>query len=374
MKLCAAVALLGCSVAWAQLAPNSAAPPTTSTTQSPALRTQSTVVLVPALVRDGNGKLVFALKADDFRVTDDGIEQKLTLDDNIGGEPLALVIAVETGGAGAQRLDEYRDLSGVLAAIVGGVPHQVAVVAFDSTPHLVMDFDSDVDAAGAALRNLEPGDRGAAILDALAYSVDQLRLMPAYRRAILLVSETLDHGSQTKIDDALRAIGDTNTAIYSVAFSSLKAHTAHEAQRIQDDPVPGPDHGCFAKDPDADAHEVSKNRAMQDFDCLGLLAPPLRLAKLAAMAATESLQRNVPETVARLTGGEYFRFENNRNLIRDLVTVSNHVPNRYGLSFQPQSPHAGFHSVELRLKDHPDLRVTARNGYWVDEETGAGSR
>jgi hypothetical protein len=42
------------------------------------LRTQSTVVLVPALVSNKKGELVFSLKADDFRVTDDGIEQKLT--------------------------------------------------------------------------------------------------------------------------------------------------------------------------------------------------------------------------------------------------------------------------------------------------------
>ena len=378
MKRVLAFALLACSAAIAQLPPGPGAPPQGSAEQAPAppaLRSHSTVVLVPALVRDGAGKLVYTLKADDFRVTDDGIEQRLTLDENIGSEPVAVVVAVETGGAGARKLDEYRDLSPLLAAIVGGVPHQVAVVAFDSAPHLVLDFTSDTDAAGAAIGGLTRGDRGAAILDALAFAVDQLRSMPAYRRTILLVSETLDQGSQTKIGEALRAIGDTNTAIYSVAFSSLKSHTAHEARRMVYDDVPGPVHGCFARDPDADAHEVSDNRAMQDVDCLGLLAPPLRLAKLAAIAAAESLQRNVPETVARLTGGEYFGFENSPSLVRDLVAISNHMPNRYGLSFQPQSPHAGFHSIELRLKDHPDLRVSARHGYWVDAETAsAGDR
>jgi hypothetical protein len=72
--------------------------------------------------------------------------------------------------------------------------------------------------------------------------------------------------------------------------------------------------------------------------------------------------------VAQLTGGEYFKFENSRSLVRDLLTISNHVPNRYVLSFQPQSPHAGFHAVELKLKDRPGLRLTARSGYWVDSD------
>jgi hypothetical protein len=124
----------------------------------------------------------------------------------------------------------------------------------------------------------------------------------------------------------------------------------------------------MGKDPDPDA---TQNKAAQAFDCMGLLVPPLALAKMAAIRASESLEQNVPETVARLTGGEYFKFENNRGLVRDLLTISNHVPNRYVLSFQPQSPHPGFHAVELRLKDHPGLRLTARNGYWADSDAAA---
>jgi hypothetical protein len=124
----------------------------------------------------------------------------------------------------------------------------------------------------------------------------------------------------------------------------------------------------MGKDPDPDA---TQNKAEQAFDCLGLLAPPLALAKLAAIRAAEGLERNVPETVAQLTGGEYFKFENSKSLERDLLTISNHMPNRYVLSFHPQSPHPGFHSVELRLKDHPGLRVTARSGYWADSDAAA---
>jgi len=93
-----------------------------------------------------------------------------------------------------------------------------------------------------------------------------------------------------------------------------------------------------------------------------------RRCKLAAIRAADHLQRNVPETVAQLTGGEYFKFENGKSLVRGLLTISNHVPNRYVLSFQPQFPHAGFHAVELKLFGHPGLLVTARSGYWADAD------
>jgi VWFA-related protein len=374
MKVVVAVALLGASVALAQVP---AVPPQAAAQ----LHTESTVVLVPALVRDAKGEIVFSLKGEDFRVTDDGVEQKLTLDEDTDHEPLVLVVAVETGGLGAGKLKEYRHLGAVIAALVGDVPHRVAVVGFDSEPRVVRGFSADVDAAGAAVGDLEPGDKGAAILDGLKFSVDLLRREPpAYRRAILLISETMDHGSQTQMEEALRAIGDTNTVIYSLAFSSAKADAGHYAGRELpfqsgadgaklENAHPGPPHGCMGKDPDPDA---TTNKAVQAFDCLGLLAPPLELAKLAAIAAVDSLQQNVPETVARLTGGESMRFENGKGLVRGLVELSNHVPNRYVLSFQPMAPHAGFHAVELKLKDHPGLRLTARSGYWADEAGAAG--
>ena len=62
---------------------------------------------------------------------------------------------------------------------------------------------------------------------------------------------------------------------------------------------------------------------------------------------------------------------------RDLQTISNHIPNRYVLSFQPQSPHAGFHAIALSLPNYVELKVSARDGYWADEGAGdpaAGTR
>jgi hypothetical protein len=102
-------------------------------------------------------------------------------------------------------------------------------------------------------------------------------------------------------------------------------------------------------------------------DCLSLLVPPLRLAKIAAVAATDGLEKNIPETTARLTGGEYFKLSNTKSFERDLATISNHIPNRYVLSFQPQSPHPGFHALALRVPGYVGLEVFARGGYWAED-------
>jgi VWFA-related protein len=341
--------------------------PTTYAPQAPVLTTRTTLVLVPALVQTKTGAPVFTLKATDFTLTDDGIEQKATVEEDTGGEPLALVVAIETGGAGVRQLDKYRNLSPSIEAVIGSVPHRVAVVEFDSTPRLAQEFTPDLNAVKGSLQNIGPGDHGAAILDSLSFSVDLLRRQPfAYRRAILLISETADHGSQINLEEVLHAVSDTNTVIYGLAFSSAKSAAGNEAALIFGDPTPGPPEGCMAKDPDAPSGE---NRWGRAFDCLGLLAPPLRLAKVASILAKEGLRRNVPESVAQLTGGEYFSFTNTRSLERGVLVISHHLPNRYILSYYPAAPHAGFHTISLRLNGYPGLVVTARNGYWIENDT-----
>jgi hypothetical protein len=189
MRLWAAVTLAIVPAALAQ-APSAS---------SPTLMSRSTLVRVPALVRDKANKLVYSLSEKDFVLTDDGVPQKLHLEEDTGGEPLALVIDIETGGAGTREVAKFTGLAAMAGRIAGGVPHEMAVVGFDSSPVLVQDFTSDADAAGHAMQEIvreKSGDSGAAILDSLDFSIKLLRNRPPqYRRAILLVSETLDAGS-----------------------------------------------------------------------------------------------------------------------------------------------------------------------------------
>lgn len=386
MNFRGAMALLWVSFAFAAVSAHAQAtiqrgnPPATPPPSASAVFTASTtLVLVPALVRTKSGELVFTLKADDFVLTDNGVEQKLSLEDDTDGQPLALVVAVETGGAGARQLDKLSNIGSLIEALVGNVRYRVAVVAFDSQPRLVQDFTPRMNIANA-MQSLTPGDDGAAILDSLNYSVGLLREQPPkFRRAILLISETIDHDSHIKLDQAVRAIGDTNTIIYSLGFSSPKSDVRHYAS--EELPTkwngggfsnPNPQHpgGCMAKDPNADPG-TSQNTLSQAYDCLGQLAPPLAVVRMAVIAAMEGMRRNAPETVAHLTGGEFYPVDRPRSIERDLMTLANHVPNRYVLSFHPQSPAPGPHSIELRLKTYSSLVVTARTSYWVDIEASA---
>src|SRR6202044_2940820 len=149
------------------------------------IRTSSTVVLVPALVKTKSGETVFSLTANDFILTDNGVPQTLRLETDADSQPLALVVIVETGGQGARHLRDYDNLGAHLDAVIGDVRHLVAVVSFDSKPRIALDFTDDTDAAAKAIATLNEGDQGAAILDALNFGIELLGdVPPRYRRAI----------------------------------------------------------------------------------------------------------------------------------------------------------------------------------------------
>jgi VWFA-related protein len=338
----------------------------------PSISVGTNLVLVPALVKTKSGELVFSLSARDFLLTDNGDPQTLQLEPDIGSQPLSLVVVIQTGGSGAAHLQDYRGLDAVLDAVIGNVSHRVAVVTFDSIPHLTQDFTDNTDVVSANIAKLHAGDPGVAILDALKFGIDLLRKQPTdYRRAVLLFSETIDGNSQTSLEDAVRAFDDTNTTIYSFGFSSTKAAAKHEGTKV---PRPGgteysstpyAEGGCMSHDSSADPDAHGK-RSMQALDCAEDLIPPLRLGRIAFDAARDSLKRNVPESVAQLTGGEYFPFTNAKTLSSHLVTISNDAPNYYMLSFHPQSPSPGPHALILKLNGRSELQLRARTSYWAD--------
>jgi hypothetical protein len=108
----------------------------------PTLTVRSTLVRVPVLVKNKAGRVVFELTADDFVITDNGVQQKATLDADTDSQPLALAIVVENGGAGVEHLGDYSQLDSVLDALIGNVEHRVAVINFDSSPYLLVPFSS----------------------------------------------------------------------------------------------------------------------------------------------------------------------------------------------------------------------------------------
>ena len=71
-------------------------------------------------------------------------------------------------------------------------------------------------------------------------------------------------------------------------------------------------------------------------------------------------------SLASLSGGEAARFDNQHQLDDQLSILTNHLRNRYMLSFVPTSALPGLHALHVSLFNHPDFTVSARTSYWLN--------
>jgi VWFA-related protein len=306
-----------------------------SSQQTPNVRVQSNVVLVPTLVKDAEGHIVYGLTQNDFVIEDDGVEQAIRLDESAESEPASVVMAVQTGRRAWREYSRMRGIGPMLTPVFDQLRSRVALVEFDSHVRLVENFSDDETSMYEDLRNLRPGDNGAAIRDAVDFSVRLLEKEPADRqRVLLLVSENRDHGSHlTKNDDVVAAIGDSNTVVYALAFSPSLSQVLDT--------------------------ERGANRDEAHWD-----APPDIVGTL--LMARNAMKKNITKSVAEMTGGEYELFTTRKSFEARLVDFNNHLHGRYVLSFAPKEPHPGFHQIKVHLKQSlPQTTVLSRATYWA---------
>jgi VWFA-related protein len=300
--------------------------------QDTTLRTQSNVVLIPALVKDAQGGIVYGLHAKDFIVEDDGAEQAARLDESPEGQPISLVVAIQRGRRAYAEFPRMQGLKTMLEPVFALGTARVALVEFDSQVDLTRNFTKDGSLVADDLGNLQPGDGGATILDAIQYSVTLLTKEPEDRlRVLLLISETRDHGSHVKVDDAVKAIGQSNSVMYALAFSPALSNILDTGRG------------------------TNKNEEHPTVDFLDL-----------AYRTAQAMRKNVPSTVAFMTGGEYELFATRKKFDVRMTDFTNHLHSRYLLSFAPKSPHAGLHQIRVRLRAAGDDAVLARSSYWAE--------
>lgn len=298
----------------------------------PLLRVTTTEVLVPTLVEKKDGSVLYGLKAGDFVLEDNGVPQKIHVQEEMDTAPVALVVAVEQGGSSVLEFDKLAKLGPLLDLFLADHRSQIALVGFDSEPQLICDYTRSADEVDQALKHMSGGDGGAAILDSIGYSVDLLRDRPKdYRRVLLLISEERDHGSKHMKPAALaEKIGASDVLVLSVSFSPLKAEFAH------------------------DLKDSGEDRTMNMISAL--------------WSIVQGFRKNVAKQVAEMSGGEYTTFTGDKKFEQRVMDAAKHVRNRYLITFSPSAPAPGLHTLRVRTAEDYGAHIVARANYWQEPQ------
>jgi VWFA-related protein len=307
-------------------------PGTHQNDQTATIRVTTNEVLVPTLVEKHDGEVIYGLRAGDFVLEDNGVAQKIRVQEEMDSAPVSLVVAVEEGGMSALEFDKLAKLGPLLDLFLADGRGEAALVGFDSQPHLIRDFTRHSEQLDESLRRLEQGNGGDAILDTVSYAVDLLETQPKeYRRVLLLVSEERDHGSKyTKPEQLVERIGRSDVLILSVCFSPSRAELLH------------------------DIKDSGNERTMNLFSTVAMIV--------------QAFKKNVAREVAHMSGGEYTTFTGDKGFEQRVVDAAKHARNRYLISFSPSDPKPGLHTIRVRTVEDYGARIVARANYWLVPE------
>jgi VWFA-related protein len=332
--------LLGCllfAAAHTCIAQEPAPKPLPDQQPPPTIRVNTSVVLVPTLVEKPSGEVVYGLAAKDFTLEDNGVQQNIHLDDDLDMQPVSLVVCIQRGRSSGLEFDKLAKLGPLLDLFTAGGRGEAALVVFDSKPVYLDPFSRDTSDITQDLQQLRSGDGGAAILDAVGYSVDLLEHRPLnHRRVLLLISESRDHGSKNfSAQDLVERIGTSNTLVLSLTFSPTKANLM----------------------------EWGKGNA-EGGSSINLLAPLLM--------AIAAVHKNAAREIATMSGGEYAAFTKEKGFQDRVDELASHARNRYILSFHPSDLTPGLHTIQVKLNNDYNARVVARASYWAVSDATPG--
>jgi VWFA-related protein len=333
---------------------------------------RSNLVLLPTRVQSKTGETIYGLKPEQFIVEDNGVRQSVQVDEEPDSPGLSLVVVVQCSRSAPAEFNKLKGLGTMVDAIVGDAPHEIAVLSYGEAPYVLGDFSRSSDAARLAFSRLKPcGNFHAATIDAVYYAINMLkRRQSHYRRAILLISETRDHGSRSKLHEVVAQLGVTDTVIYSVAFSPAKDELVDGFRASLNPPKAPSSPPPKPPPPSPQPAEASSPTATEPLYTDH--APPFEWPPQ-LLLVINALRRDSASELASLSGGEHFNFTTKRAFDQSLERIANRVHNYYLLRFQPSGPIMILHSLKVRVEGYPDAVIQTRRNYWsgiFDSSTG----
>jgi VWFA-related protein len=329
------------------------------------IKVQVALVTTPVTVRDSRGAMVHNLEAQDFQLTDNGTAQKI-LHFDLGGDPISLVIVIETSSRIEPLAPEIRKTGILFTQTVMGSTGEAAVVGFNDSVDKLQDLTSSADAIEKTVANLRIGTSGTKLYDAMAVGVEMLTSRPqaaaekpGRRRVMLIVSEATDEGSEKTLGEVLRRAQLANVTIYSVGLSTTRAELQTKPKAPQRPNIPV---GAVPPPPGVPATPTYEDNYR--YGSADLMAAVVWVVQ----HIHDQVKGNALELAAAATGGAQLSTFKDRSIENAIDEIGGELHSQYTLSYTPTGADVtGYHEIKVLVirSDAKNLKIRARPGYYL---------
>jgi VWFA-related protein len=176
-----------------------------------------------------DGQFIPNLSKENFKIFEDGVEQKLTNFSQSGDKPITAVLLVEFASTNYYFMVDALNASYAFANTLKK-DDWIAVISYDMKPQILADFTQDKRAVYGALNQLRmPGFAETNLFDAVFDTLDRVDRIEG-KKYIILVTTGVDTFSKLTLDKILKKIKSTkDIAIYpiSVGWAEREYYESH---------------------------------------------------------------------------------------------------------------------------------------------------
>jgi VWFA-related protein len=322
-------------------------------------------VSTPAWVYDRDGNIVNGLRPEQFRVFDNGKEQNVNVD--VSFVPISLVICIQANSHVEHFIPQLKKLGNLIKPLLIGDQGEAAVLSYHARVNTLQDFTSDADKITLATSKIFAGSESSRMIDAVSEATRMLRNRPRNRqRVILLIGETRDVSSETRLRSALMDIQVSNITFFAVDMSRFVTSMTAKAQPGRPDNRPAPLSGAAAlpsmvpATPTSVAQATGGSAGGGRAEFMPMLLELYRDAKAI-------FKDNPVEAFTKATGGHEFGFSSGKSLEDAVQQLGDLMHSDYTISYSPNNREVtGWHDIKVDIPGRPDVkRVVTRPGYWL---------
>lgn len=284
------------------------------------LTVETKLVSVFVTVRDKHNAVITNLTKDDFKVLEDGTEQKITYFGKESDMPITLALLMDTSGSMYNILDAEKDTASNFVHQIMRKKDEAVVISFDTDVNLLADFTEDpgelshaiqraqinVNATGIGRTGGTVPSRGGGtnLYDAVYLACHDELASEAGRKALILLTDAEDTGSKMSIDEAVESAQRGDAVIHVMLISD-----------------PG---------------------------------------------ASMGYGSGVANTMARDTGGRVIDVHNDKTLQKAFEVIGEELRSQYVLGYYPTNParDGTFRKIKVETTQ-PDTKILARRGYYA---------
>jgi VWFA-related protein len=332
----------------------------------PKIAVEVKTVSVLATVRDKHGKIISNLSKDDFQLDEDGRPQIINYFAHESDLPLRLGLLVDTSLSQRRVLDQERSASySFLDKLLRQDKDLAFVIHFDREVELLQDFTPSRPQLQAALQKLSTpqydggstnggggrgngggsggGGRGRGshgggtlLYDAVFLASDELMSKQQGRKALIILSDGVDHGSRETMAEAIATAQRADAIIYSILFADEEENYSRP--------------GGFGMG--------GRGGGMGGGRGGGRYPPQEQRPD----------GKKILEQISKETGGRMFKVSKKETVDAIYAQIEEELRNQYSLAYTPDKGNTvGYHKIHLVVGKQKDLTVQARDGYYFGQ-------